>query len=146
MGLKYTEGTASKQDIYSHLMTCDENFISRLKEKVNIQDYSGKISEKAVTFEAWGGDALAGLVAAYLNDPNTQTGYITSVSTIKTYAGRGIASVLINNCVTYARQHGFKSIFLEVEKANDHAVSLYKTYRFQEFEDNNASMLMKLAV
>ncbi len=146
MELKYTERMASNQDIYSHLMKCNEDFIPHLEKKVNIQDYSTKIFEKAVTFEAWSGDTLVGLVAAYFNDPCGEAGYITNVSTIKAYMGKDIASILINLSIDYARQHSFKNIFLEVEKANQPAINLYKKFRFQEFENKHSAMLMKLDV
>ena len=146
MGLKYTEGMASEQEIHSHLMKCNENFIPHLEKKVNIQEYSRKIFEKAVTFEAWSGDTLVGLVAAYFNDPDGQVGYITSVSTIRTYMGKGIASILINSSIDYAKRHNFKTIFLEVAKANNRAVNFYKEFPFQEFEDKHTAMMMKLDV
>ncbi len=146
MDLKYTEGMAFEQEIYSHLMKCNENFIPPLEKKVNIQEYSTKIFEKAVTFEAWNGDTLVGLVAAYFNDPDGQTGYITSVSTISAYMGKGIASILVNLSIDYARKNGFRTIFLEVAKANDHSIKFYKKFQFQEFEDEHTSTLMKLDV
>ena len=146
MELKYTEGMASEQAIYSHLMKCNKNFIPSLEKMVNIREYSTKIFEKAVTFVSWSGDTLVGLVAAYFNDPDGQTGYITSVSTIRTYMGKDIASILINSSIDYAKQQGFKKIFLEVAKANDYAINLYKKIRFQEFEDKQTTMLMKLDV
>lgn len=146
MDLKYTEGMASEQEIYSHLMKCNENFIPRLERKVNIKEYSKKIIEKAVTFETYSGDTMVGLVAAYFNDPDGKTGYITDVSTVREYMGKGIASILINLSIDYAKKHGFRTIILEVTKANDHAVNLYKKLGFQEFEDKHKSMLMKLDV
>lgn len=146
MSLKYTEGMASEQEIYSHLMKCNKNFIPPLDKKVNIHEYSNKIFQKAVTFEAWSADTLVGLVAAYFNDPMGQTGYITCVSTIKAYMGQGIASILINLCIYYARQHHFKSICLEVDKSNDHAITLYKKFQFHEYENKDESVLMRLNI
>ena len=146
MGLKYTEGMASEQEICSHLMECNENFVPPLEKKVSIHEYSNKIFQKAVTFEAWRVDTLVGLLAAYFNDPNGQTGYITSVSTIKAYMGQGIASILINFSIDYARQHSFRTISLEVAKANHQAINLYRKFQFKEFEDKHTSTLMKLDI
>lgn len=146
MALKYTEGTASEQEIYAHLILCNEDFVPPLAKKVNIREYSARIFENAVTFEAWSSDTLVGLVAVYFNDPDGTEGYVTSVSTIKQYAGRHIASSLIRLCIDYARQHGFKTVALEVAKANDVAVNLYKRFRFQESEDRQTTVLMKLDV
>lgn len=144
MSLKYTEGMASEQEIYSHLMKCNEDFVPNLEKRVNIKEYSRKIFEKAVTFEAWSGDTLVGLVAAYFNDPDGQAGYITNVSRMKRYAGLGIASGLMNLCVRYARQRNFREIRLEVHKDSIAAVSLYRDSGFVEYESKNASLFMKL--
>ena len=146
MELKYTEGMASEQDVYCHLMNCSEHFIPRLSETVNLQEYSRKIYERAVTFEAWSGDKLVGLVGAYFNDSDGEAGYITSVSTLGAYSGKGIASILINGCIDHASRNGFKTVLLEVAKANTRAMELYEQFRFQQFEDKHATMLMKLDV
>ena len=142
MGLKYTEGMASEQAIYSHLMKCNENFIPLLENKVNIQEYSAKIFKKAVTFEAWDGDIMIGLIAAYFNDPDGQSVYITNVSIIRPYMGKDIASILINRCIDYAKQNSFRSIRLEVAKANYKAVNLYRKFRFQDYEDKDKDTLI----
>ena len=144
MSLKYTEGIASEQEIYFHLMKCNENFIPHLEKKVDIQEYSRKIFEKAVTFEAWADGILAGLAAAYFNDPENRFGYITNVSRMKRYAGLGIASALMNLCIRYARQRNFKEIRLEVHKDSVAAVSLYRDSGFVDYESKNDSLFMKL--
>ena len=146
MGLKYTEGMASEQEIYSHLMKCNESFITNLAKRVNLEEYSKKIFEKAVTFEAWSGDTLVGLVAAYFNDPDGQVGYITNVSTIRTYMGKGIASELMNMCIQYAKQYNVKEIKLEVCKDNNPAIHLYKEFGFMDYKNKDDFMLMKLGV
>ena len=146
MTLKYTEGMASEQEIYSHLMKCNEYFSPPLEKKVNIHEYSNKIFQKAVTFEAWITDTLVGLVAAYFNDPDGQSGYVTNVSVIRPYMGKGIISILINRCIDYAKRNSFRSISLEVAKANHQAINLYRKFRFQEFEDKHTSTLMKLDI
>lgn len=146
MGMKYTQGLASEQEIYSHLMKCNESFITNLAKRVNLEEYSKKIFEKAVTFEAWSGNALVGLVAAYFNDPDGQVGYITNVSTIRTYMGKGIASELMNMCIQYAKQYNVEEIKLEVHKGNRPAINLYKRSGFMNFTNKDDFMLMKLGV
>jgi ribosomal protein S18 acetylase RimI-like enzyme/SAM-dependent methyltransferase len=146
MGLKYTEGMASQRDIYSHIMRCDKDYLARLNARVNIQEYSVKIFEKAVTFEAWDAETLVGLVAAYFNDPQGQAGYITSVSTIPTFMGKGIASALIDMSIEYAKRHGFKTIALEVAKDNSNAFRLYTRHGFRKLEDKPEGIMMKIDI
>ncbi|PIY97322.1 MAG: GNAT family N-acetyltransferase [Candidatus Kerfeldbacteria bacterium CG_4_10_14_0_8_um_filter_42_10] len=144
--LEYKSKTATEAEIYTHLKECDDNFIPPLSEKVDVQEYSKKLYGKSVTFEAWSKNILAGLVAAYFNDPKNQTGYITNVSLIKDYSGRGIASRLIEDCIQYAKQNKFREIRLEVNKDNGPAIHLYKKYGFIEYEKNDNSLFMMFKV
>lgn len=146
MDLKYSEGIASIQAIYSHLMQCNETFTPFLSERVDIQEYSIKIFERAVTFEAWSADTLVGLVAAYFNDSDAQTGYITSVSTLRSYMGKGIASKLINMSIEYARRSAFKRICLEAAQENSIAIRTYKECGFREVKCDNGVMIMTLDI
>ena len=143
MGIKYSVGMASETAICSHLNKCNEYFIPPLDNKVNIHEYATKIFKKSVTFEAWDGDIMIGLVAAYFNDFEGKTSYITNVSTIEEYKGKGIASNLLNKCIAYARQNKYKCICLEVAKSNHYAVSLYKKMGFQVHEDKDILLLMQ---
>src|SRR5438046_2814866 len=96
-GIDFREETATREDIQAHLQACDNDFIPNLGLKVNIAEYSKKIRARAKTFEAWSDKNLIGLVAAYLNDRDTRTGFITSVSVAKQFMGRGIASKLLDH-------------------------------------------------
>lgn len=51
--LIFREKTASKKDVYQHLIECGDCFIPPLIERVNIEHYAAKIFESAITFEAW---------------------------------------------------------------------------------------------
>ena len=142
--LKFNIKLSTKEEIYSHLEECNNNFSPSLDKKVNIHDYSIKLFDKSVTFEAWESNILIGLVAAYFNDFENLTGYITNVSLTKDYMGAGIASKLINMCINYAKQSQFKEIKLEVLKNNSQAIHLYKKFGFEEFEEKENHMLMQL--
>src|SRR5438477_2194200 len=72
-GIEFREGTATQEDIQTHLEARDVDFSPRLSLKVDIGDYSRKINARAQTFEAWFGDTLVGLVAAYMNDSRRTT-------------------------------------------------------------------------
>src|SRR5436190_21860381 len=91
----YKTGTASFSAVFTHLAKCNNDFVPPLSNKVDLELYSKKIAENSVTFEAWINDELVGLIAAYFNDLKQETGYITNVSTIKEYSGKGIASQLL---------------------------------------------------
>lgn len=144
--LKYKTKTATEEEIYLHLKLCNEKFIPPLEEKVNIREYSKKLFKKSVTFEAWENQTLAGLVAAYFNDTENHLGFITNVSILKDYKGKGIASELMNMCINYSKGNKFTEIILEVSKENKDAISLYEKFNFVNFEIKNDLLIMKLKI
>ncbi len=142
--VNYAVKTASEHDIRSLLFLCDDSFGPPLSQRVDIAEYSKKIFDKAITFEAWHGKDLIGLVAAYFNDASGSAGFITNVSITSDYMGKGIATDLMSSCLSYARQCGFKNINLEVLNTNLQAISLYKKFGFKETGTRDNTILMNL--
>ena len=142
--LVYKIKTAVQQEIYLHLKECNTNFIPPLDSKINLQEYSKKLFEKSVTFEAWEDSVLVGMIAAYMNDIENKSGFITNVTTLKEYKGKGIASELIKRCIDYTRKHNFKEILLEVSGKNTEAIHLYTKFGFKEIEKKKIDIIMKL--
>ena len=145
-GIEFREGTATQEDIRAHLEGCDGNFSPRLTLKVDIQEYSRKISTQAQTFEAWFGDTLVGLVAAYMNDSRTRSGFITNVTVAKAFMGRGIASALLDRCLDRSRQEGMQVIGLEVSMESREAIRLYEKLGFSELERKGEIVVMSLTI
>lgn len=135
--------TASEEQIHSHLDNCDEDFSVRLSQRTNITEYAKKIYDQSVTFEAWYGGVLIGLVAAYINDLNF-SGYITNVTVERNFVGKGIAMTLMNMCIEYARKHYVNNITLEVLSGNYQALCLYEMLGFKKTETQGNSILMNL--
>jgi ribosomal-protein-alanine N-acetyltransferase len=130
-GVRYAVDEATVADIGAHLLRCDRHFVPRLSQRVDIAAYAAKLREAAVTFEAWDGATLVGLVAAYLNDPGGEAGFVTSVSVEAGFQGEGIGDALMHNCVDRARSRGFKRVGLEVGAANEKAIGLYRRHGFE---------------
>jgi ribosomal protein S18 acetylase RimI-like enzyme len=144
--IEFRDGTATREQIQAHLERCDENFSPRLSLKVDIGEYSKKISAHARTFEAWSGDALVGLVAAYLNDSGSRNGFITNVTVGKAFMGRGIASALLDRCLERSGQAGMETIGLEVSERSHEAIRLYAKHGFSEFERKGEIVSMRLTI
>lgn len=142
-GIVYKQQTASLQSVTNHLTSCSGNFVPTLAETVDIGVYAEKIVKNSITFEAWSNSELAGLIAAYFNDEKREEGYITNVSTLLEYSGRGIASRLLDKCIRYGTDTGFKKIRLEVNSSNQHAVSLYKKHGFFQTGTRKDYILMQ---
>jgi ribosomal protein S18 acetylase RimI-like enzyme len=143
--ITYQIKKAKEEQIYSHLKECNTNFFPPLSDRVNLEEYSKKIADKAITFEAWSENTLVGLIAAYMNE-ETKISFITNVSVLKNYMGLGIAAELTKNCIEHIRQHNFKEIKLEVHKNNLSAISLYKKFNFTTYDSVDNQDMMKLEI
>jgi len=143
MKFQYTTNVATEKQIFLHLKECDDNFTPPLDEKLNILEYSKKLSNYSVKFEAWGDGVLIGLISTYFNDIKNKTGFITNVSILKEYMGIGIASRLLNMCVEYADKNNFREITLEVKEYNSIAIILYQKFNFTIYGVKDDTVLMK---
>lgn len=130
---EYSLTKAAYTDIVSHLETCKNDFIPPLQETVNISNYARKIKAKSITFEAWQSHRLVGLIAAYFNDPESKSGFITNVSVERGFAGQGIASNLLSRTIKYAQENKFNEIRLKVHARNALAVALYRKHGFEQY-------------
>jgi ribosomal protein S18 acetylase RimI-like enzyme len=135
-------GTA---EVAEHLRACDASFARPLSQRVDLDTYAAKIVTRAERFEAWTGGRLAGLVAAYCNDPARRVCFVTSVSVVPDCQGRGIASHLLAACVAHARRAGFKHVELEVDGHNTAAAGLYRRQGFAEVGMREYSQILQLA-
>lgn len=144
MNIEYKIGVGSQNEIYLHLLDCDKFFIPKLSEKVNISEYSEKIFNEAINFEAWDNERLIGLVSMYINEEDTSFGYITNVSIINEYKNRGIASNLLKKCIKYSKDINLNWISLKVDTKNVSAVNLYNKFNFMEEKHKNSSSFLKL--
>jgi GNAT superfamily N-acetyltransferase/SAM-dependent methyltransferase len=121
---------ASAAQTAAHLRACDESFVPPLNARVNIDDYARKLGDHAQRFEAWADGELIGLVAAYCNAPDRQRAFITSVSVLPSWQGRGVASQLLAQCLEYLRHLGFARVELETDDHNSAAHRLYARHGF----------------
>lgn len=142
MTISFSTGQATCGEILTHLRACDAAFEPLLSGRVNLDEYAEKLSRKAITFEAWEGDRLVGLVAGYFNDLATQEGFITTVSTHPEYTGRGSASALMAMALRYAADHGFEAVSLEVGEHNQPALNLYQKWGFKRIGTSGGMIRM----
>lgn len=116
---------ADREELSRHLLMIDEEFLSELRRRTNLEKYVGKLVSLATNFEAWDEKNLVGLVSVYANDPARKNAFITNVSVHREFQGRGIATSLIKNCLEYIRLNGFSSVSLEVSMLNEKAIHMY---------------------
>ncbi len=140
--LKFRRGTATYEHIVAHLLGCADSFSPPLYTYVAVEQYARKILEHTVTFEAWAGTKLGGLVAVYFNNRETRVGFITNVSVLEEYHGRGIAARLMQEAIEYGRTHGFVRVDLEVGADSPRAQRLYDSSGFVVVERGPEKLLM----
>lgn len=137
---------ANAAEIADHLYRCDADFMPPLSDRVEIGSYARKIANKATRFEAWAGDDLVGLVAAYCNDSERRVAYITSVSVLRGWLGRGIASRLMERCICYVKGLRYESIALDVDQDNVAALRLYGKQGFAQSGRVDRTITMHLRI
>lgn len=142
--LEFREGRATEQEIFEFLNKCDSSFMPPLSSRVNIQEYSKKIFENAVNFEAWDKGSLIGLISSYYNDQRGETGFISNVCVMPQYQGLGVANELLSLCLSYGRLAKFKMLRLEVALANNKAQNFYKKAGFVVTETTDKTQQMEL--
>jgi ribosomal protein S18 acetylase RimI-like enzyme len=123
---------AGVNDIAGHLAACDTDFMPPLSQRVCIENYAAKLAQLAELFEAWSSEELAGLVAAYFNQPEKQTAFISNVSMLPHWRGAGISDQLLESCFCHARACAFAQVELRLASANKAALHLYERHGFRQ--------------
>lgn len=146
MSIIYKTKTASQDDIFLHLLDNDENFYPPLSERLDVKEFAEKIHDLAITFEAWDGNSLIGIVSVYCNRP--VFAFINHVCVSRIYKGNGIASKLISQCIEFARANGLEGVNLEVNPKNKAAISLYEKIGFKKTSNGTGveSMMMRYSM
>lgn len=142
--VEYRLNRASESEIADHLLCCDVDFVPPLSGRVGITDYAQKIARKATKFEAWSNCTLVGLVAVYCNDHESRIAYVTNVSVLKAWNGKGIAARLMEQCIEYVEALGMWQISLEVASDNTPAIRLYEKSGFVVEKADTSSVTMNL--
>ena len=144
--INYTEDQSKEEEIHVHLQKCDADFVPRLSSRIDLKAYAKKIFEKSTRLEAWAGQELIGLIAVYLTNKEAGEGFITNVSVLSAYAGKKVASQLLQNCIEAAKREGFLKLILEVNKGNERAINFYKKHNFEIKDNQEDHFLMQTSL
>ena len=139
--VRYESGASSERDIRDHLLACDGSFVPALSARVDIVEYARKLATRAVTIEAWRDDRLVGLVAAYVSVPDNSC-FVSNVSVLPEFAGKGIARRLLGNLLRHDACAGAETIRLEVSARNEAAIRLYTGFGFRVSKQDGDDVFM----
>ena len=134
--IKYTINESGAATIKGHLKACDEAYIPHLSERVDLERYASKLHLLATRYEAWQGDKLIGLVAAYFGTGEAPEIFVSNVSVDPAKTGRGIGTNLLTGLVADARQRDCGSIRLEVSSQHHAARKFYSKFGFVALADD----------
>lgn len=129
MGIDILTGHASAEQVAEHLTLCDSSFIPPLSDRVNITDYARKVTTFALCIEGWHNGSLIGLICMYCDDFE-KGAFITNVSVIPAFRGKGVANLLMSHAIEKVREKGISKINLEVDNTNEPAQCLYRRFGF----------------
>ena len=125
--INYRYNTASHREIYEHLLKTEPVFLNDLRSRVNLKDYSKKMSKNSKTFEMWDDNFLVGIICAYFKKNKS---YISNVSVLQEYYGQGLAKDMLRKIIKFSENRRVSFIELEVNIDNIPAIKLYKKFGF----------------
>ena len=142
--IEFRRCSATDEEILGHLQACSDHFIPCLAERVDLNRYAEKLTQHASTYEAWSGEQLVGLVAAYLNTlQGRKIAFVSNVSVVSEFARRGIATRLLQIFHDELRKSEFACVELEVSSANERASRIYLRLGYVEVDQQGDRRLMR---
>lgn len=130
--------------ISAHLQACDTSFVPPLSLRVALETYAEKIVSRAERFEAWSGASLVALLGVYCNAPASRTAFVTNISVLPLWQGKGIASRLLRSCIKHLHEGDFERIELEVALHNTAALRLYQKHGFEVASTSDCAQILHL--
>lgn len=121
-------------EFYEFLLRVDQDFITSISSKTNLEDYARKLVEKGFVISTITNNRIIGMVVIYCNNFDTLEAYIPFVAVDKSYRGLKISKTLMLSAINYAKELGFIKIGIHTE--NPVALNLYTRLGF-EIKENN---------
>lgn len=145
MFCEYSINQSNLFQVKSHLDQCSELFTPILSSYVDIYSYSEKLIQKATRIEAFDGNILIGLIAIYVNEEENVC-FITNVSVIPSFSGKGIATTLFYRTQDLIKNLRVNTIILHVNINNYPAINFYEKLGFEHdlIIDNKIKMILYL--
>ena len=72
--------------------------------------------------------------------------YVTSVSVLPEWSGRGIAAALLAELMECAAETKVESVTLEVSKQSSAALALYRRFGFEQIDERDDVAVMELGL
>lgn len=101
----------------------EEKFIRRMKDSEKSVLLVGKIDGEIVS------------IGSLMADSNERLEHHSNlgISVLKAYWGSGVGTAILNELISYGREHGIEIIDLEVKADNDRGIALYEKIGFAQY-------------
>ena len=139
-------GSPQKAFIKEYVNKYDSDFYEPLSNRVDLDVFSSKISDLAISFILVKDARIAGIIVAYFYEPESKKGYITLTHTKTEFRGQHVARALLDSVKTYAKSNGFLYVDLGVYKNNIAAYNLYMNYGFEVLTDDDIRCNLRLTL
>lgn len=136
--------TATATEIEAHLRACSDDFLPPLATRVDITGYAAKLHSYASNYEAWHERELVALVSVY-RDEGTRTAFVSSVSSVASFRGRGLARTLLTQALDHVDRAGLGPVDLDVDGRSSAALGLYRSMGFAEVARTGTTLRLSRA-
>lgn len=126
--------------VKNYFDVADNCFKPKLSSRLDVKAYVDKICNYASLIWCMYEGRDIGLCAFYANRP--PMAFLTSLSVLKEYQGKGLAKDMLEKMVFFCEQNGCQLIMLEVYKENCRARRLYKKSGFVLIEEDGEKYTM----
>ncbi|WP_435235561.1 GNAT family N-acetyltransferase [Psychromonas sp. PT13] len=128
-----------KQRIYNFLLKNDDCFTPPLSERINLKDYSGKLSSKGHNIFAYTEKDI-GHACFYINNSD-KVSFLSSICVDDNFKGKILAKTILREVELQLMLIGVKELYLEVNWLNKRAISFYTKngYIFVDRSNRNNS-------
>ncbi len=117
------------------LYIVDKNFPVPLSEKVDLDEYAQKLTDKAdLIADVSDNGVIQALLAGYINSVDEGMAYIAIVATLPEMRGQGRAEKLVRKFINKCREQNIKGIHLYAVESNAPAVRLYEKLGFEVYK------------
>lgn len=97
----------------------------------DVDAYVTRLTSLAEILTHYSRGRMIGCVAYYCNDNQTRTAYVSLIIVSPESRGSGLADVLLEQAICWARKNHMEALALEVRKGNKRALHFYESRGFQ---------------
>lgn len=141
------KGELNSNDILTFFKSVDDDFVPKFSSRVNLKEYSKRLSERAVNICAFSGSKLVGLASVYFNEYPTFS-YWTYFAVRSDYWHIGLGVKLEENLIEFCKLNNSAGINGEMRQSNKRLLKMHKAFGFKDMgvyeEANDTEVKIKI--